>query len=259
MDNRLDIIPSPLLRRLYAFAVDFFMVYLIRFLYMSLAFKFWINKLAINFADKYKLKFGEIDLNKLSDIELQYFLSSSLFKNLILFFLIWFLFSSIYHFFLLRTKWSASIGQKIFGIKVISLYGNKLTLKQLILRPILSSVPWIILFIVFSIQMLSGLVQEVIISKFIFIAILIVVMSWYDTILFTKDRQSFHDLITKTMVIIAHPASYEKLSNPLWNVVFPSNDIYVSKIKQFISNRLNDTKKALSEYKNMFKNKKNKK
>ena len=84
MENN-NFIPAPLKKRFFAFYIDVFVVYLIRFFYINFSIQFWLKRYFLEFLKNYELLFGKLNFAKLTNIEISYFAKSQLFSQIIYF------------------------------------------------------------------------------------------------------------------------------------------------------------------------------
>lgn len=250
MMNNEKMIAAPVRNRFFAFLIDVFLVYLIRFFYINLSLRLWLKDPIINFLQKYKLLYGELNFNKITPIEITYFLNSNLFRTLILFFCGIFIIPVIYNAILFSTKWSATIGQKLLGIYVVSKNGEKMNFLQILFRSIFINVPWAFIFIVMFAKMLSDYGIYGIMNQQYFIISLILFLSWYDLIFLTKNKLIFHDIITGTRVIVKDAEKYEQenLDN-IWKYIFPDFKDMWKNLKELVKSQMAKAKEIKEQYK----------
>lgn len=250
MMNNEKMIAAPARNRFFAFLIDVFLVYLIRFFYINLSLQLWLREPIINFLKKYKMLYGDLNLSKITPIEITYFLNSSLFKTLILFFCGVFIIPVIYNAILFSTKWSATIGQKLLGIYVVSNNGKKMNFIQIIFRSIFINVPWAFIFSVMLAKMLSDYGLPEAMNQKYFIISLILFLSWYDLIFLTKNKLVFHDYITCTRVIIKNVEKYEQQnSDSIWKYVFPDFKEIWKNLKEGVKLQISKAKEIKETYK----------
>lgn len=96
-----------------------------------------------------------------------------------------------------------SFGKRISGIKVVNQQSNALSISQSICRTILKFSPWELShFLVYRLVYVGD--GEVPILYFIIGSTIYILLFLYSlTVIFTKRKQSFYDLIAKTYVITA--------------------------------------------------------
>ena len=222
---------APLFKRFLAFCIDFLIVYLFRFLYINIILYF-IKKSSFNF----------FNFNSFNQVKLMFFFHSKLFKIIVIWIIGYFLLSSIYHICCLLSKRSASVGQRIFNLSVVSSDNTKLNLIQIIIRSVLAPLPWMFLCFVFFIEVLYLRVGITFFSKEQLIMILFIFSSWYDLVFFTKNRTTFLDIITKTQVV-SNSISNSMNTKIYFAYIFPNftnmyfNCIqYTKKLFSFIKN-----------------------
>lgn len=249
MENNNQIIAAPIKNRFFAFLIDAFCVYLIRFFYIMLSLNFWLGNKIIDFTKKYELLYGKFNVDKLTLVELAFILDSPLFKNIIFFIAGAFLLSMLYNGIFFSTKWSATIGQKLLGIYVVSKDGGKISSLQIIFRSILTMVPWIFIFFVMCFKLLFDFGMPTFMTKEIFVIAIILFLTWYDLIFFTKNKLVFHDLLTSTRVVVRHPEEYEDNSNSLWRTLFPDVREMYKNLKTFATEQYSKAKEMKAKYK----------
>lgn len=221
------IVPAPISSRFFAFLIDIFFVYLLRFLYVNISVRFWLREPVQSFMSKYKMLYGDFDMRRITSIEVYYFLNSTLFKQLMLFVVGTFLVSVAYNIFFLMTKWSATIGQRILGIYAVSKNGERMKFYQIILRSFAVVLPWFFIFVVLFYKSLSDISATEIISRTTFVVSILIFLSWYDLIVLTKDKLIFHDIISGTRMTVNDPKKYETESHGVWSSLFPNfKDMY---------------------------------
>lgn len=252
------IISAPVSNRFFAFLIDAFFIYLLRFLYINLSIQFWLREPVQLFMAKYKMLYGAFNLKKVTSIEIYYFLNSSLFKQLILFVVGIFLVAVVYNLVLLSRKWSATIGQKLLGIYAISKNGQRMKFYQVLARSFAVVLPWFFMFIVLFYKSLADLGATEMLDKTSFIVSIVIFLSWYDLIFLTKDKLVFHDLLTGTKVIVKDTEKYENESYSIWKVLFPNFKDMYNGIKEFTKVQMAKARKIKQKY-NEEKNSKKKK
>ncbi len=243
------IISAPVSSRFLAFLIDIFFVYLLRFLYINLSLQFWLKEPIQTFMTKYKMLYGSFNLGKLTPVEIYYFLNSSLFKQLAVFVIGVFLIAVVYNFVLFSTKWSATIGQKIMGIRIASKNGEKMKFYQVLARSFAVVLPWFFIFVILFYKSLADLGLTEMLDKTSFVVSIVIFLSWYDLVFFTKDKLVFHDLLTGTRAIIGNVEKYNGGSGSLWTILFPNfKDMYYS-IKEFTKEQISKAKEMKEKYK----------
>lgn len=237
---------APIRSRFLAFIIDFSIVYFVRILYIQLSFLLYFQNDLNLFLIEYEKLYGKI--SSISDIELQFFLNSNLFGEILFFVSSLFFVGTVYNIIFLLTKWSSTIGQKLLGIHITSSNGNKLNLLQIISRSILIVMPYYIFFILFLLYTLNTLTNNNTVMQDLLLIYGVAYICWYDMIFFTKDKILFHDLLTKTRVVINTPDTYydSKLMKVINFIIPDFRDIY-SNFKKLISEHISDIK-------NIFKN-----
>lgn len=246
---------APIKSRFFAFLIDFLIVYGIRILYINLIMSFFLKEEAINFSNKYQLLYGNFNIENITRAEITFFLQSNLLKILIVFFIVLFFISSIYNIICLSSRWSSTIGQKILDIHIVSSNGKKINVYQIILRSILIVIPWFFMFILIILILINAIGLTNIFGKNFMLLSVFAFISWYDMIFFTKDKIMFHDLITKTRVILNNPKNYNNEKNVFLNFLFPDFKGMYNNLKQIISKQILEAKKIKKEYKKRKNNK----
>ena len=244
MENN-NFIPAPLKKRFFAFYIDVFVVYLIRFFYINFSIQFWLKRYFLEFLKNYELLFGKLNFAKLTNIEISYFAKSQLFSQIIYFIIGIFLIPIIYNMIFFFTKWSATIGQKIMNICVISKNGNKMNFIQIILRSFVLMIPWILSFFVVIFQILSSRNLIPSMTNGTVILFLLIFLGWYDIAFITKNKLVFHDYITKTRTVIKNNKKYEN-EKSLLDILFIDS---FKKFKNNIKNQIEKVKDLKEKYK----------
>ena len=236
---------APIRSRFLAFLIDTFIIYIIRFVYLSLSNALYFNDLLKNFITTYYEKYGEI--KSINEFNTQYIFESNFFKILIIYIVSIFFISTIYNIICLSTKWSSTIGQKILGIHIVSSNGSKINVLQNIGRSFLIILPSISLFIFSLIVIFNEALLKTIIDTNLFLLYSLLLLSWYDMIFFTKDKILFHDFATKTRVVVNNPDTYyDSRYMAVVDFIFPS-------IKDLLIDMKNVLIKHYYEIKNIFK------
>ena len=256
-NNNEIIISAPITTRFFAFIMDAFLLYVLRFFYVFISFRTWLKKPVINFIERYNLLYGEFNPKTITNIEVNYFLRSNLFKSFIILFIGAFLISVIYNILFLSTKWSATIGQKIMGIYTVSKNGEKITIIQVILRSILVIFPWVMAALMMFFKFLSDFGIENVIDKNFVLLFMILFLSWYDLTIFTKSKSTLHDILTNTRVIFLNPNRYSEDSKTIFKFLFPDVKQMFYSIKDFAKNQKLKADKIKKEYSKEKENKKN--
>lgn len=236
---------APIRSRFLAFLIDTFIIYIIRFVYLSLSNALYFNDLLKNFITTYYEKYGEI--KSINEFNTQYIFESNFFKILIIYIVSIFFISTIYNIICLSTKWSSTIGQKILGIHIVSSNGSKINILQNIGRSFLIILPSISLFIFSLIVIFNEELLKTIIDTNLFLLYSLLLLSWYDMIFFTKDKILFHDFATKTRVVVNNPDTYyDSKYMAVIDFIFPN-------IKDILIDMKNVLIKHYHEIKNIFK------
>lgn len=253
-----QIISSPVKNRFFAFLIDVFFVYLLRFFYINLSLHLWLKRPIFDFFTKYKVLYGDFSFSKMTRIEFSYFLNSDLFRLLTIFVCGIFVIPMIYNAILFSTKWSATIGQKLLGIHVVSSNGDKLNFFQIICRSVLLNIPWAALFftIITRAMIDYGMIDNI--DKMFFIIVLLLFLSWYDLVLLTKNKLVFHDLITLTRVVIKDSSNYQENTSSIWKLIFPDFKGMNDDFKNTIKTQIAKAKEIKAKYKKEKELKKNK-
>lgn len=254
MENT-KIVAAPVKNRIFAFAIDSFLVYLIKVLYIHISWTLWLKNPIISFLEKYNSLFGEVNPSKITSIEISFFIKSALFPKLMLLVAGVFLISIIYNFVFFCTKWSATVGQKLLGIYNVSKDGSKIRIHQALFRSVLVVLPYFFLFLVLFYQSLAGynIVEKL--NQTTFVIALIIFVSWYDLIFITKDKLVFHDYLSSTRVILKNPDNSYKEDSSLLNLVFPDFKGMFNSLRTTIKENINRAKELKEEYKKQKNNK----
>ena len=201
--------------------------------------------------------YGSFDLTKITNIEVVFFLRSDLFKNLVLFVIGMFMVSMLYDVIFLLTKWSATFGQKICGIYVISKDGQKIKWYQCLVRGVMMNTPWMFIFFIIFGKNLS--IYEInVVDKQTFIISMLLFLSWYDLAFLTKSKIVFHDYITKTLVVVKNKEKYIHNDSNILNILFPDfRDLYRN-LKANITTQIKNAKEMKQKYKEEKEKNKNK-
>ena len=257
-NDKSNIIFAPLGDRFLAFFVDIFCVYLLRCLYIFMSLSLWLKTPIYNFIKKYELSFGKIDPSNITSVEVNFFLNSPLFKQVLVFVAGIFLVSILYNFICLSSRWSATIGQKLFGIKVVNTNGGVIGCWRSLLRSILIMLPWMFMFIFLFYMRLASFGAVQMFSRNTIILSFVLFLSWYDFIFLTKNRIIFHDYLSCTRVSVVDKDKYINncTSSGVWNVLFPNfGEIYDS-LKETIKAQISKIKKTKTKYRRLKKVKK---
>ncbi|MDD2840164.1 MAG: hypothetical protein PHY80_03490, partial [Rickettsiales bacterium] len=78
MENN-QMIPATIGKRIFAFVIDVFIVYVLRFFYVNLAIQFWLLQYIMKFLQEYEKLFGKVDFERITSVEINFFLKSALF------------------------------------------------------------------------------------------------------------------------------------------------------------------------------------
>lgn len=242
-------IPATIKKRIIAFGIDAFIMYLLRFFYINFAIHFWLLKSSVNFLKDYEVLFGKIDFSRITNIEINFFLKSHLFLQIEWFIIGLFIIPIVYNMVLLFTKWSATIGQKIMGICVVSKNGGKPKFYQIIARSIFVVIPWVLMFFVILNQYLVDHKFAPSLDRTSLILFMIIFLSWYDLAILTKNKLVFHDYVTLTKVVIKNTENYEHKESFLKRIFFAN---FVEDFKEF-KNGVKDQFKKAKELKTKYK------
>ena len=218
--------------------------FIIRFLYIYLSLFIWLQKYIKDFVENYKELYGEFQ--KVSVLEINYFLKSELLVQIIYFLIGIFIIPVIYNMIFFSSKWSATIGQKLMNICVVSKNNSKITWYQTIFRSILLMFPWFLSFIVVSNQVLASKNISVSLDDTSLSLFVLIFLGWYDLIFVTKNKLVFHDFITRTKVVIKNNDKYKPSDSIFKKLVIDG----FKKCKQNIKDSINNYKKIKEEYKN---------
>ncbi len=237
---------APVRSRILALLIDSFIVYILRILCMQIFSVLFLE----NNQESLFLEYNSL-IKKITEgdsVTLQILLQSSFFRVFGSLVVLLFLVAVIYNIICFSTKMSASVGQKVLGLKVVSANGQKMNIWQILSRSLLIVLPWFLLFLIlFSIMFgLISLNNEF--DKNLVVIYVILFMTWYDMIFFTKEKIIFYDLATKTRVIIKNPDTYyESKSMKVINFIIPD-------FKEMFLNMKNVVKSHINDIKNIFKN-----
>ncbi|HSQ97827.1 MAG TPA: RDD family protein [Rickettsiales bacterium] len=248
MENS-QIMPATIKKRIIAFGIDAFVVYLLRFFYVNFAIQFWLFRYFTKFLKEYETLFGKIDFTKITNIEINFFLKSELFVQIKWFIVGLFIIPIIYNMCFLFNKWSATFGQKLMKIYVISKNKVKLKFYQIIARSILMAVPWILMFFIVLNQYLVGHKISISIDNTSLILFMIIFLSWYDVALLTKNKLVFHDYITLTRVVMKESKNYKNKKSFITRLFFFD---FIDEFKKFKNNvkiQFKNAKKLKEKYK----------
>ena len=237
---------APIRSRILALFIDSGIVYILRIIFMQIFSILFIKDNQESLFLEYKILAEKI--SKGETVTLQTLLQSNFFTLMIILVSTLFLVSILYNIICFSTKMSASIGQKVLGLKVVSTSGQNMNIWQIISRGFLIILPWFLLFLIlFSIMFgLISLNNEF--DKNLVVIYVILFMTWYDMIFFTKEKIIFYDLATKTRVIIKNPDTYyESKSMKVINFIIPD-------FKEMFLNMKNVVKSHINDIKNIFKN-----
>ncbi len=242
-------VPAAIRKRIFAFGIDVFIVYVLRFFYVNLAIQFWLIKYILKFLEEYERLFGKIDFSRITNAEVNFFLKSNLFTQLKWFIVGLLIIPIFYNMFFFFTKWSATLGQKLMSIYVVSTSGTKMKFYHVVARSITLVIPWILSFFVVLNQYLVNHNIGNSLSDSSFIIFMIVFLSWYDLAFLTKNKLVFHDYITFTRVIENTKTNY--VGKPsIFKKFFVIN--FVDEFKKFksnIKNQIQKTKQLKEKYK----------
>ena len=110
-------------------------------------------------------------------------------------------------------------------------------------------------------KFLSDYGVENFVDKNTFLIYIILFLSWYDLIFFTKAKLVLHDLITNTRVVVNNPERYEqdKSQKGALKYLFPDIKQMYASIKTFTKEQVAQAKKMKEEYKKEKEKKSNKK
>lgn len=204
-------------------------------LYMLLAINLFLKDDIIEYSKMFNAIFGNQELQSLKVIHVEFFLRSDLyrkFETLVLFiFAIPFLYISIFLF----TKWSATPGQKILGLKTFSYENKKPKWYNIIFRAFFIILPWFFVFLFQINKFLSNFGYGTIISPRTVFFLLILFASYYDLVFFTKDKLTISDFCSRTKVMQKDNGN--------------SNRGFFKPLKDFYKEKMNEAKKIKEEYK----------
>ena len=237
---------APIRSRLLALLIDSCIVYILRIIFMKIFTYIFVTKDYANLLLEYNIIVTKISLGE--KIGLQNLLQSNFFNLFITLSILLFLVSTLYNAVCFSTKMSASVGQRLLGLKVVSANGQNMNILQIFSRSLLIMLPWLSLFFILLSMMLSFINFTNEFDKNLLAIYIFLLMTWYDMIFFTKEKIMFHDLITKTRVIIREPDKYyESKSMKIINFIIPDFGEMFTNMKDII-------KKHINEIKNIFKN-----
>ncbi len=243
-ENKEVIFATPM-KRFYAFMVDFFVVYILKSIYISIF---------LNIFAKQELMYTHLNVDK-AKVDIETFINYDLSTIMITIFITSFFVSSIYNIILISSKWSATIGQKIVGIHIISSDNKKPNMYQIISRSLLIISPWAIIFVALSLIYFTALGSNIVISKTIAVFSTLTFMTWYDLIFFTKEKTMLHDVISKTRVVFSNPEkvknkNYNNKQSKLAKFFFPDVKGTYNEVKDVISKQKEVIKKEKEKIKN---------
>ena len=250
-------IPATTISRIFAFLIDAFCVYIFRFFYIIFSLRFFLKDKLFVLLKNYEMLFGKFNIKKMTQVELNYIIRSDFFKCFVIFLIGAFLISTIYNLILLSTKWSATVGQKLLKIYVVSKDDSKIKPWQIVLRSFLVVIPWAIIFVIMDLKIITDLSPLNLISKNMLTIFIVIVLTWYDLVFFTKNKLTLHDCLTSTKVIMKYPEEYtDESRKTTWRKFFPSvKDMYKS-LKEFATEQFAKAKQMKEEYKKQKDNKK---
>lgn len=248
MDNN-QITPAAIKKRIFAFFIDIFFVYIIRFFYIHLAIQFWLIKYVMDFLHEYEQLFGKIDFNKITNVEMDFLLRSDLFIQIKLFIIGLFIIPIFYNMVLFFTKWSATIGQKLVNIHVVSKSGSKMKFYQVIARSVALMIPWFFSFFVVLNQYLVIHKIGNPLNDSSVVIFMIIFLSWYDLAILTKNKLAFHDYITRTRVIENNTINYSDKPSILKKLFVLNFADEFQKFKNNIKRQFEKAKEIKEKYK----------
>lgn len=188
-------------RRSAAAAIDMFIANLIRMFFFAILGELWIKKLLINFWADFKTKFNS-DIIGNDPEKIQFLIANPLFKSTLLFCFIVFISGALYYIILNQSKWRATVGKKLMKIIIINKNGEKLTFLESLSHYLLSIVPWLFVFYIFTYQMMHGINLYKAITENIFNLIFgLITLAWLQVHMVTKKKTTAADLICKTIVV----------------------------------------------------------
>jgi len=245
MDEKKEFAIAAVGSRFAAFLIDAFFIYILRFLYINFLMYVRVRSIAVEFASKYRLLFGELNLGKMTSVELNYLLRSSFFKEVLCYVVGSFMLSAIYDIVFMSVKWSATPGQRIMGIYVSSSNGDRLKWYQIVARGVLTNASWCLMFFVITVKYLSAYGVETV-DRQTFVIAICLFLTWYDMTIVTKNRVTFHDFITKTIVVRRDGKS---AGGSLIRWLFPDFKGLYAGLKDDIKQRIRRAKEFKEQYK----------
>lgn len=236
-----QIAPARIKKRIFAFIIDIFIVYFLRFFYIHLALQFWLMRYVMDFLHKYEQLFGKVDFNRITNVEIDFFSKSDLFIQIKWFVVGLFIIPIFYNMVLFFTKWSATIGQKLVNIRVVSKNGSEMKFYQIIARSIALMIPWLFSFFVVLNQYLVIHKIGNPLNNTSLIIFMMIFLSWYDLAVLTKNKLVFHDYITRTRVVEDNVANFDGKSS-IFKRLFVIN--FVEEFRKFKNNIKRQFEKA---------------
>lgn len=242
-------------RRLGAFLLDVFFVYILRIITAQILIKSWLFNSFLFFRTEFLLMFKvEFGSSQLTEVQKYFLLNHEFFRNFIIFLFLVFFIGFFYDFFCFISKFSGSLGQRILKLHVVTKESKKLDKITGLRRAVFVSMPFLILFLMFLYESMALSGFATLIDKNLFIVVVILIpLIWYDTYLFTNDKLILHDIFSKTRVVSLFKATGKVeqkmnflqtlIKNPVQLIKFD----YLTKIKNsylnFVKKNIKKTKK----------------
>jgi len=250
MTKQQDFNSAPFLRRIIAFVLDIFAVYVLRVFLAQALILLWLKKYVILFYHDFEFVFNKsFHLTELNSIHISFIKQHELFSKGLIFIFCIMTIGFIYNFLFLRSRLSATLGQRIMRLFVITKKKKqKLTFLPALSRSFFACLPWLIIFTTLAYQTIANIGFMAPLLRQVFLGLVFGVMIiWYDSFFITKDLLLMHDIITKTRLVTGVANTGKK--NSLLKSLFPNFKEMFLNIKSFTKQNLEQVKKIKEDYK----------
>ncbi|MFT6106799.1 MAG: putative RDD family membrane protein YckC [Rickettsiales bacterium] len=188
-------------KRFVASAIDILIANIIRMVTFTVLANLWLKKHINNFYGEFQEKFDSNFVGNDPE-KIQFIAQHSITKFVLLFFLIVFVSGALYYAYCNSSKWRATFGKKIMKIIVVRDDGEKLGFFISASHYLLSFVPWIFVFYIFSYSMLHKVnIYSAIWDNYFNLVFGLITLAWMQVHIIIKKKKTAADLICGVKVI----------------------------------------------------------